>query len=617
MPKREMNGLLRHLRRTAFRHDGGGLTDGQLLDGFLRARQAAAFEELVRRHGPMVLGVCRRVLVNLHDAEDAFQATFLILVRKASSIVARETVGNWLYGVAYRTAQKARAAAALRRAKERQMAKPEAIEEDVWRDLRPLLDQELSRLPDKYREPVVLCDLEGHTRKAAARRLGCPEGTLSVRLSRARVMLAKRLARHGLALSGGAVAAALSHNTASACVPAPLLSSTVQAATLVAAGHAAAGAVSAPVAALMEGVLETMFRTKVKVIAAVALTLGMIGVGFGIYQAGAAPPGTTTLPAVAEPAAPVPGDTKPADEANNAEKINLPTGAPLTQVLVSLDKDGKLVVKHAVTIIRGVPLPLPGPGAPGGVAPPLPGAGGAPGRIAPAPAGPGARGGAGSAPIGGGTVAPPTASAPAAPPTRGDNAPLPPGTPGDGPAPAAPPPPGGGFPGGAGGGFQGKGGFPGGAGGGILANIKQVTNVQTQTYDLDDVQVMDNKGKKVDTKELAKLLKEETVAMASFYGQPVDPLHLRVLKDGILTFVLPQPKAGVAPALPGVAPPGLPGNGALPPPANVLPPNPGGFPGGATGGAPPRFGPANTLPTPGQTKPPAPPGASGGTSEGA
>src|SRR5258708_7814044 len=226
MAHSEMNGFLRQLRRAALRH-GGGVTDGQLLECFLRAREEAAFEELVRRHGPMVLGVCRRVLLNRHDAEDAFQATFLILVRKASSIVARETVGNWLYGVAFRTAQKARAAAARRRLKEKQMAKPEAIEEDVWRELRPLLDQELNRLPDKYREPVVLCDIEGHTRKAAALRLGCPEGTLSVRLARARVLLAKRLARHGLALSGGAVAAALSGDAAAGRVPAPLGSSTV------------------------------------------------------------------------------------------------------------------------------------------------------------------------------------------------------------------------------------------------------------------------------------------------------------------------------------------------------------------------------------------------------
>src|SRR5260370_33749077 len=131
----------------------------------------------------------------------------------------RETVGNWLYGVAFRTAQKARAAAARRRVKEKQMSRPEALEEDVWREVRPLLDRELHRLPDKYREPVILCDVEGITRKEAARRLGWPEGTLSGRLSRARVLLAKRLAGHGLALSGGAGAGVVSRKAGSAWVP--------------------------------------------------------------------------------------------------------------------------------------------------------------------------------------------------------------------------------------------------------------------------------------------------------------------------------------------------------------------------------------------------------------
>src|SRR5260370_31472823 len=119
MASSQMNGVLRHLCRAALRHHGGGMTDGQLLERFLTAREEAAFEALVRRHGPMVLGVCRRVLRNEHDAEDAFQATFLVLVRRGSGIVARESVGSWLYGVAFRTAQKARAAAAQRRVKEK------------------------------------------------------------------------------------------------------------------------------------------------------------------------------------------------------------------------------------------------------------------------------------------------------------------------------------------------------------------------------------------------------------------------------------------------------------------------------------------------------------------
>jgi RNA polymerase sigma factor (sigma-70 family) len=153
--------VIGHLRRTALLHDRNHLTDGQLLDRFLARREEAAFEALVLRHGPMVLGVCQRVLHNAHDAEDAFQATFLVLVRKAVSIVPRDRVGNWLYGVAHRTALKAKGDAARRRAREQQVKDLPRREpaEDLWWELRPLLDAELHRLPDNYRAAVVLCDL--------------------------------------------------------------------------------------------------------------------------------------------------------------------------------------------------------------------------------------------------------------------------------------------------------------------------------------------------------------------------------------------------------------------------------------------------------------------------
>ena len=220
--------VLRQLRRAALLRDGGGMTDGQLLECFVERRDEAAFEALVRRHGPMVLGVCRRVLRHPQDAEDAFQAAFLVLVRRAASIGQRELLGNWLYGVAYRTALDARAAAARRRVLERQvspMPEPQATDAaDAGRELRPLLDQELSRLPEKYRVPVVLCDLEGRTRRDVARQLGIPAGTLSGRLTAARQMLARRLARRGgLALSAAPLTAALSQGAVSACVPAPLV----------------------------------------------------------------------------------------------------------------------------------------------------------------------------------------------------------------------------------------------------------------------------------------------------------------------------------------------------------------------------------------------------------
>src|SRR5262249_3177344 len=162
-----------------------GLTDGQLLDRFLADGDATAFEALVQRHGPMVLATCRRVLGDWHEAEDAFQATFLVLVRKAASVVPRDMVGNFLYGVAHPTAVRLRAAASRRGRRERPSAALSelAARRDPCDDLRPLLDQELSRLPDRYRAALLLCDLQGKTRKEAARLLGWPEGTVSSRLA--------------------------------------------------------------------------------------------------------------------------------------------------------------------------------------------------------------------------------------------------------------------------------------------------------------------------------------------------------------------------------------------------------------------------------------------------
>ncbi|MBI3407213.1 MAG: sigma-70 family RNA polymerase sigma factor [Planctomycetes bacterium] len=274
-----MSDVVQHVRRTLALTDRAGLTDGQLLECFIEHRDAAAFAALVRRHGPMVWGVCRRVLSKYHDAEDAFQATFLVLVRKAAAIMPREMVSNWLYGVAHQTALKARAITAKRRTRERQvmqMPEPAVADQDLWNDLQPLLDQELSRLPDKYRVAIVLCDLEGKTRKEGARQLGCPEGTLAAQLARGRVMLAKRLARRGLALAGGAVAGLLAQNAAVAGVPYSVVATTVKAASVVAAGQWATGLISVKVAALTDGVVKAMLLTKLKQVAmALFLFLGI------------------------------------------------------------------------------------------------------------------------------------------------------------------------------------------------------------------------------------------------------------------------------------------------------------------------------------------------------
>jgi RNA polymerase sigma factor (sigma-70 family) len=323
----QMSEVIRHLRRTVLLRDGAALTDGQLLADYLSRRDEAALAALVRRHGPMVWGVCRRVLRNHHDAEDAFQATFLVLVRKAASIASRELLANWLYGVAHQTALKARATAAKRRTRERQVAEmpePEVVQQDLWHDLQPLLDQELSRLPDKYRVVIVLCDLEGKTRKEAARQLGCPEGTVGGWLARARVMLAKRLAQRGVALSGGALAAVLSQNVALAGVPPSVGSGTIKAASLFAAGKAAAtGVISAQVAALAEGVLKTMLLTKLKIATAAVLVavLTCTIVGLRAYPLTAAEPTEPRQIAQGEGKADAPKkDTPKGDAAREAEE---------------------------------------------------------------------------------------------------------------------------------------------------------------------------------------------------------------------------------------------------------------------------------------------------------
>jgi RNA polymerase sigma factor (sigma-70 family) len=297
--------IIQHLRRTVSPRDGAGLSDGQLLEDYVRNRDETALAALVWRHGAMVWGVCRRILRNCQDAEDAFQATFLVLLRKAASVVPRERLANWLYGVAYQTALKARATAAKRRARETQMVdmpEPAFVERDRPHDLQDLLDQELIRLPFKYRIVVLLCDLEGRTRKEAARQLGVPEGTVAGRLARARVMLTKRLVRQSLPLSGGTLAAALSEGAAPGCMPASLANSTIKIATSVAAGQATTGIVSVKVAALAEGVLKAMLLTKLKTATGTLLVLA-VGIGM-FFLIGSRPLSQPAQAAANEPTAP-------------------------------------------------------------------------------------------------------------------------------------------------------------------------------------------------------------------------------------------------------------------------------------------------------------------------
>ncbi len=348
--------VVQQTRRAVLRQDGAGLTDGQLVGYFLGRRDEAAFEALVRRHGPMVLGLCRRVLGNLHDAEDAFQATFLVLACKAGTIVPREAVGNWLYGVAHRTALKVRAATFRRRACEKQvkdMPEPVVDGPECRQELGLLLDRELSQLPDKYRLPIVLCDLEGRTRRAVARQLGLPDGTLSNHLATGRRMLARRLTRAGLAVAGGVASALFMENSAPACVPAPLLSTTVKAATLVAAGKPATQIVSVTVAALLKGELKSMLLTRLKLAVGVLLMVSLAGLvrsddPVPPPQAGA-PPKAAAENGKAEPSKksfPSFANAKAFVQRDGDSGLKLRAELPMSRFLKLTDADGKAVNIH-------------------------------------------------------------------------------------------------------------------------------------------------------------------------------------------------------------------------------------------------------------------------------
>ncbi len=275
MPNSSLSVVVQQLRAAAGR-DGAGRTDGELLTHFLSRQDGDALAALVERHAPMVWGVCCRVLRNPLDAEDAFQATFLVLVQKAATVIPRDMVANWLHGVAHQTAVRLRATAAKRGWREVQMdAMPEpAVAEARDEELLSRLDEELGRLPERCRALIVLCDLEGRTRKEVAQHLGCPEGTVASGLARARELLAKRLSQRGLAVSGGSLAATLSHSVASADVPASVVTSAINVATLLAAGKAA-GVISGPVAMLTQGVLKTMVLKKILTTTVAVLALGV------------------------------------------------------------------------------------------------------------------------------------------------------------------------------------------------------------------------------------------------------------------------------------------------------------------------------------------------------
>jgi RNA polymerase sigma factor (sigma-70 family) len=307
------------------KEDPSRQTDGELLTAFCRSLDQSAFEALLHRHGPMVLGVCRRLLDNEQDVADAFQATWVVLMRRAAAIVPAEAVGNWLYGVAYRTALHARRDICRRRVREKQvseMPQPSTEPEDSWLELQPL-DEELNRLPDRYRLPLVLCDLEGQPRREVARQLAMSERTLASRLAAARQRLAQRLSSRGVTLTSASLALLLVRHAA-ASVPAPLVHSlVVLAGGLVPGAALAPPALSANVSLLANGVLRSMLLSKLK-LASLLLVLACTLVGGGLWLPGRLA-GPSAVAAAPEPlpqepdpkkADPKKADEKPADQKN-------------------------------------------------------------------------------------------------------------------------------------------------------------------------------------------------------------------------------------------------------------------------------------------------------------
>jgi len=413
--------IIGYLRRAAGADAGPG--DGQLLGRYIASRDGGAFEALVRRHGPMVLGVCRRVLGHAQDAEDAFQAAFLVLARKAASVAKRESVGAWLHGVAYRAALQARSARGRRRAREQQveeMPHPLVMPDDDQSDLLGLLDRELARLPERHRLPLVLCELEGRSRKEAARQLGLAEGTLSSRLARGRKMLARRMAAHGAAVTAASLAALLAGSAQAASVPGALVGSTIR---------AAGGVVPAGVAALAKGVMKAMVLTKLKAAA------------WGLLLAATLAAGAVAL--TYRPAAAQTGPATPADRPRAAGTVDRDELEALRLEVEALRLDLKAAKERVKTLEDEARENKPARGA--GIGGPFGGFGR--GGMAPAPGGfpgeppPGAPGG-----LPPGFVAPPGGAPrtgqPGAPPPGIPFVQSQPGAPGAGGAPpgAAPDP---------------------------------------------------------------------------------------------------------------------------------------------------------------------------------
>jgi RNA polymerase sigma factor (sigma-70 family) len=320
MAKTGLDLVVRHARRAAAGPNRDQPSDPELLGRFLGGADPGAFTAVVRRHGPLVMRVCRHVLGHHQDAEDAFQATFLVLARRAAGIRKGGSLASWLHGVAYRTALTARRRAATRRKHEARAptgSQPEAPQELAWREVQAILEEEVEALPEAYRSPFVLCDMEGRSREEAARELGVKDGTLSSRLNRARQRLRQRLQGRGVALSAllGVVAVARADSGA---VPRPLLETTARAGVAYAAGGESGGLVPAGAAALVRAASRTLKLTPGKVLAAVlAAALLVSGLTAAAHSLLAPPAGEGPAPKSVPPAA----DRAPAPAANAQEFV--------------------------------------------------------------------------------------------------------------------------------------------------------------------------------------------------------------------------------------------------------------------------------------------------------
>jgi RNA polymerase sigma factor (sigma-70 family) len=330
-----------------------GVSDSRLLERFVNERDEAAFELLVWRHERMVLGVCRRMLRDVHDADDAFQETFLTLAKKAECIGKRQAVAGWLHTVAYRIALDLKSKAARRGVWERTSidlsAVPSPRESQAragWSDLSVVLDEELARLPQKYRVPLVLCYLEGKTYAEAARQLGCPAGTVSARLARARAKLGARLARRGVDVAGGLLAALLCERAASAAAPAALIAATVNAGMTLATGQATTGMVLARTAFVTQGALQAMYVSKLTIAAVVLVVVVAFGAGV-VYHVQSTKPADRSAQAAA---------IKPSDG-----KSGLAPGAPEQENRIQVK--GQLLQQNRCQVFSAVEGTVVGFGA--------------------------------------------------------------------------------------------------------------------------------------------------------------------------------------------------------------------------------------------------------------